>query len=193
MSGLAIQLSEWETLAPEPDSPLHGLKLSRQGRAVAKDLAQTRKIEVLELVEGVRVRASSWVGRIELGELTVTVQPKIPRAPFLHLLRYAYGLRQLSIQDETLYHAEQGTFQDLIAHQLASEVEEIIARGLHRDYRRESAALSVPRGRIDFQRYVLGAGSACAAPSLHSLSPHSTDDSQSRAPGRHATRRSIYR
>ena len=168
MSGLAIQLSEWETLLPESDSRLHGLKLSRQGRAVAKDLAQSRKIEVLELVEGLRVRASSWVGRVELGELTVTVQPKIPRAPFLHLLRYAYGLRQLSIQDETLYHAEQGTFQDLIARQLASEVEEIIARGLHRDYRRESEALAVPRGQIDFQRYVLGAGSACATlPCIH--------------------------
>ena len=168
MTGLTIQLAEWEKRAPIPGSPLHGMNLSREGRAVAKDLTRTRKIEVLELVEGVELRASSWVGRIELGEITVTVQPKIPRAPFLHLLRYAYGLRQLSVTNDALYDAKQGTFQDLIARQLASEAEELIARGLHRDYRRESAELAVPRGRIDFQRYVLAAGTGRASlPCVH--------------------------
>ena len=121
-----------------------------EARIVADELSRTRKLEVQQLVDGVGLRAFSWVGRIELGQITVTVKPKISHAPFLDLLRYAYGLRQLSVTNDALYETKQGTFQDLIARQLASEVKELMARGLHRDYRRESAELSVPRGRIDF-------------------------------------------
>lgn len=162
MTSSAIQLAEWEKRLPERGSPLQGMRLSG-GRAVARDLTQSGQLEVLELVTGVEIRASSWVGRVKLGELTVTVQPKIPGAPFLYLLRYAYGLRQLAVKDVALYDTAQGTFQDLIARQLASEVEELIARGLHRDYRRELAELSVPKGRIDFQRYVMAAGGGRAS------------------------------
>ena len=167
MTRSAIQLTEWETREPKHGSPLWGMDLS-EGRGVAEELRQRRQLEVLELVHGVEIRAYSWVGRVELAELTVTVQPKITGAPFLQLLRYAYGLRQLSIRDRALYGRERGTIQDLIAWQLVSEVEELIARGLHRDYRREAAELAVPRGRIDFQRYVMAGGRGRAAlPCVH--------------------------
>ena len=162
MSRSAIQLTEWEKREPEQGSPLWGMDLS-EGRVVAEELTRRGQLRVLELVRGVEVRASSWVGRVELGKLTVTIQPKIPGAPFLNLLRYAYGLRQLSVKDPALYGRERGTFQDLIARQLALEVEELIARGLHRDYRRETADLAMPSGRIDFQRYVMVAGGGRAS------------------------------
>ena len=143
------------------------MDLSR-GRDVAEDLTRSGQIEILELVRGVELRASSWVGRVEVGKLTITVRPKLAGAPFLHLLRYAYGLRHLSVKEVAGYGAEPETFQHLIARQLAWEVEELIARGLHRDYVRESAELSVPRGRIDFQRYVMAAGVGRASlPCVH--------------------------
>ena len=167
MTATAVQLVEWERHAPEPGSPLWGMDLSR-GRDVAEDLTRSGQIEILELVPGVEIRASSWVGRVQVGKLTITVRPKLAGAPFLHLLRYAYGLRQLSVKDVAGYGTEQGTFQDLVARQLAWEAEELIARGLHRDYVRESAELSVPRGRIDFQRYVMAAGGGRASlPCVH--------------------------
>ena len=162
MTHTAIQLTEWERREPEPGSPLWGMELSG-GRVVAEELTRKGKLEVLELARGVGFRASSWVGRVELGKLTVTIQPKIAGAPFLQLLRYAYGLRQLSTVEQALYGREQGTFQDLIARQLASEVKNLIERGLHRDYRRETAELAVPRGRIDFQQYVMAAGGCRAS------------------------------
>ena len=163
MTRSTIQLAEWETRTPERDSPLAGMGLSEDGRAVAKELKRRGQLEVLELARGVEIRASSWIGRVQLGDLQVSVRPKIPGAPFLRLVRYAYGLRQLGTKDPTSYGREQGTFQDLIALQLASEVGELIARGLHRDYRREVAELAVPRGRIDFQRYVMAAGGGRAS------------------------------
>ena len=174
MTRSAIQLTEWERREPEQGSPLWGMDLSA-GRVVAEELTRRGQLEVLELVRGVEFRASSWVGRVDLGELTVTIQPKIPGAQFLHLLRYAYGLRRLSVKDPALYGWERETFQDLIARQLASEVEELIARGLHRDYRRETAELAVPSGRIDFQRYVMAAGGGRASlPCAHHPRTHET-------------------
>ena len=167
MTRSAIHLTEWETREAKHGSAVWDTDLS-EGRVVAEELRQRRQLEVLELVKGIEIRAFSWVGRVELGELTVTIQPKISGAPFLQLLRYAYGLRQLSVRDRALYGRERGTFQDLIARQLLCEVEELIARGLHRDYRRETAELDVPRGRIDFQRYVMAGGRGRAAlPCVH--------------------------
>lgn len=167
MTGLSVRLGEWETRRPEPGSPLWGMDFS-EGRPAAEQLRRRRQLEVLELVQGVEFRAFSWVGRVEIGKLTVTIQPKISGVPFLRLLRYAYGLRQLSIRDPALFGWERGAFQDLIARQLALEVEELIRRGLHRDYRLEAAELAVPRGRIDFQRYVAAAGGGRASlPCVH--------------------------
>jgi hypothetical protein len=62
-------------------------------RRLAEELTKTRRMAVLELASGLELRATSFVGRFLLGELTVTVQPKIPDAPLLSLFRYAYGLR----------------------------------------------------------------------------------------------------
>lgn len=174
MTCSAIRLTEWETREPMHGSPLWGMDLS-EGREVAEKLRKGRQLEVLELVQGVEIRAYQWVGRVELGELTVTIQPKIPGVPFLHLLRYAYGLRQLSVQNRALYGRERGTFQDLIAWQLALEVEELIVRGLHRDYRRQAAELAVPRGRIDFQQYVaIGDRGRASLPCVHHPRTHET-------------------
>ena len=165
MTELAIQLYEWEKCTPETDPRLCGLKLSPKGSHLAKELRQSHKIEILELVGGLEFRATSWVGRIELESLTITVRPKIGQTPLLHLLRYAYGLRNLSVINDARYKTEYGTFQDIIAQQLAFEAEELIARGLHREYVCRRERLSVPKGRIDFQRYI-PAGSA-ALPCIH--------------------------
>jgi 5-methylcytosine-specific restriction enzyme subunit McrC len=46
-------------------------------------------LEILELREGLSIRASSYVGRITLGDVQLTIRPKIRGLPFLQLLRYA--------------------------------------------------------------------------------------------------------
>ena len=74
----------------------------------------------------------------------------------MNLLRYAYGLRQLDLHEPVGYSPHKGSFQDLLVQQLAAEVGELLARGIHRDYKRASAELASPRGRIDFDRYVSG-------------------------------------
>jgi 5-methylcytosine-specific restriction enzyme subunit McrC len=126
-------------------------------RRLAEELTKTRRMAVLELASGLELRATSFVGRFLLGELTVTVQPKIPDAPLLSLFRYAYGLRQLDLYGIADFATSQWSFQDLLIQQLAAEASELLERGIHREYECTRSDLASPRGRIDFTRYALPA------------------------------------
>lgn len=155
MGGLNVSLSEWETIRPERGNVLADRKLDNDAnRELAERLAKTGSIEVLELARGLEIRATSFVGRLSFGELIITIRPKLSGAPFLNLLRYAYGLRHLNLYERLDYDSQKWTFQDLVVHQLAAEVTELLARGIHREYERLQADLAVPRGRIEFQRLV---------------------------------------
>ena len=62
------------------------------------------------------------LGRITLGDVQITVQPKITGAPFIRLLRYAYDLRDLALQTDAPYNSEHDAFQELLIYQLVAEV-----------------------------------------------------------------------
>jgi 5-methylcytosine-specific restriction enzyme subunit McrC len=150
-----VTLNEWETLRPDHGSTLAGRTLiNDDNRKLAEDLSRAGYIEVLELARGLELRATSFVGRLALGEVTVTIRPKLPDVPFLNLLRYAYGLRRLDLYEPVGYGSEKWSFQELLILQLAAEVAELLARGVHREYERVQAELANPRGRIEFHRLV---------------------------------------
>ncbi len=170
MSAVAVTLREWETLRPEPDSPLAGLSLVDQPAAqrLAERLTDAGQLEVRELRHGLELRAAAYVGHLKLGALTVTIQPKLTGAPLLTLLRYAYGLRELRLFERVATGAAPQTFQDLLIQQLAAEVAELLARGLHREYERVAEPLASPRGKLDFVTYARQAGAGRATlPCLH--------------------------
>jgi 5-methylcytosine-specific restriction enzyme subunit McrC len=160
VSGISICLQEWSSCRPDPGTLLEGLSFGGDSttRSLAEQLAASGKIEILELARGISIKTTSYVGNLRLGAIHVTVQPKIGGTLLLSLLRYAYGLRNLSLFQQVGHSLEAQAFQDLLIHQLAAEVEELIARGLHREYVRTHEALSSPRGKIDFQSYVREAG-----------------------------------
>ena len=177
-----VTLGEWETATPEGWPVLEGRRLTRQGPAtrVAKALSDSGRLEVLELARGLELRATSWVGRVTLDGLTITIRPKIPEMPLLNLMRYAYGLRDLRLIGAAYFATETWSFQDLLIAQLVAEVSELLARGLHREYRRTGAMLESPRGQIDFVRYASAVGSARAAlPCVHH--PRAEDSPLNRA------------
>jgi len=120
-------------------------------------------LEISELRKGLLIKSNSYVGRVEIGDLQITIRPKIEDAPFLQLLKYAYGLRDLRLFDPTDYPPESRTFQDLLIHQLAAEANELISRGLHRKYVRLDETLSSPRGRINIKMIARDGGIAQAA------------------------------
>ncbi len=146
-------------LAPTPDLITSAQALSSEAQAVDEDEEANNEdavgegmLEIRELREGLSISSTSYVGRIALGDLVITVQPKISGMSLVRLLHYAYGLRDLHLTSLAEYEREQLAFQDILISQLIEEASELVARGLHRRYVRTDQVLANPRGRIDLQR-----------------------------------------
>ena len=170
MSEIALELQEWRTYSPDSRPSLADISfgVDRSARKVAEQLTVSGKVEFLELVSGLEIRTTSYVGKFRLGEFSVTIHPKIIGTPLLNLLRYAYGLRNLQLYSQLGFNLEKHTFQDLLIHQLLSEANELISRGLHREYIQQPEKLASPRGKIDFRRFINMAGTVEASlPCVH--------------------------
>ncbi len=147
-------MKEWEYLAPDDArvKPIGGTLGDDVGtKHLAQELSKSGRLEIIELREGLSIQSFRYVGRITLGNVQITIRPKIDDAPFLKLLRYAYGLRDLRLMTSAAYDSERDSFQELLIQQLAAEVTELVGRGLHRQYVRTDADLANPRGKINIQ------------------------------------------
>ncbi|TPI42106.1 hypothetical protein FJ414_06570 [Mesorhizobium sp. B3-1-6] len=137
--------------------------LSDSEQALARKLRESGRLSVSETRQGFEVATTSWVGRIVLGGVEISIQPKIKAAPLVQLLRYAFGLERLSLIGHVPFSTEAYAFQDILGQQLALEVARLIARGLHREYRVHKAELSSLRGRVLFDELARTQSSARAA------------------------------
>ena len=90
------------------------------------------------------------IGVIGLGDLQVTVKPKIPLPHFLHLITQSEYLPRFTEDPARL--EQDDNFFTLIAQWFVSECEYVLRRGLTRDYHKTTADLPTARGRIDSLR-----------------------------------------
>jgi 5-methylcytosine-specific restriction enzyme subunit McrC len=170
VTDVSVRLVEWETVTPTSGSPTEGVGLDDDPsvRDLARRLSESRKLDVQELRTGLSVTSTSFVGRVRLGGVEITVVPKLGSETLLTLLRYAYGLRNLHVSPSMAHATQALGFQDILVRQLVEEAQELLARGLRRAYVRREEALASPRGRIDFQA-MAGRGSPVEAtlPCVH--------------------------
>ena len=142
--------------------------------ALARRLADSRIVEVTEQLAGIAVRTFAYVGRVQIGDLTITIAPKIQSADLLRLLRYAFGLRDVRLLAATNFASGHDLLQDLLILQLVAEARELLSRGLTRRYVRTSEPLESPRGRIDVAALARSATAfSSALPCIHY--PRSSD------------------
>ena len=166
----SITLTEWQTLGPSNCIGLAGrcLDASLGTRQAAELLAKSNLLELTELRHGLQIQAFSHVGKVRLGDLTITVLPKIKGSSLLSLVRYAYGFRRLNLISDSTHTVDDFGFEDLLISQLNAEVQELIARGLLRSYIGTNERLGSPRGRIDLNRMALDGGTIAATlPCIH--------------------------
>ena len=156
----SIKLTEWETLTPASCEELAGVFLgdSLKTRDLVQVLERERVLAVRELRNGLELNAFAYVGRVDIGDLSVTVLPKIPGPSLLQLVRYAHGFRRLTLPEKFTQSVARKGIDEILISQLNGEVQELISRGLARGYRRTSERLGVLRGRIDLERLVLDSG-----------------------------------
>ncbi len=161
---ISVTLSEWETVSPETCDDLTDffLDASASSRRVTEALNASRMLQLTELKTGLEVSSASYVGRVRVGNLNITVLPKLKAASLLSLLRYAFGLRRLGLISESTHLVDQCGFEDLLISQLNAEAQELISRGLQRAYVRQDERLASPRGRINIDRLTLDGGIATA-------------------------------
>ena len=153
---VAVAMQEWESATPVTHSQLAeaGIEGGPEVQTLVEVLAKSGMLEILELKHGLSIGAASFVGQVQVGNLTVTILPKLKSQSLLKLLRYAYGLGSLTCFSETLQKLDRGAFQDLLISQLLIQVQELVSRRLHRTYVRREEDLSSPKGRIAIQRLV---------------------------------------
>jgi len=160
----SVSLSEWETKGPAEIPVLAGRYLDTPGsRLVAERLAKSNLLQLTELRNGIEVTALSHVGRIRVGDLNITILPKIKGRSLLNLVRYAYGFRRLNLVSDLTHVVDDFGFEDLLILQLNAEVQELISRGLLRAYTSTHERLGSPRGRIDLNRMALDGGTVTAS------------------------------
>lgn len=156
----SIELCEWEDSNPDQKPELAGICIDG-GKDVQKmidDLNYKGKLEIYQRTNGLRIRAKQFVGRIKIGNFQITIRPKISNARLSHLMRYAYGFRNLEPYPTAAYDTASDTFHDILIWQLLKEADELTARGLHRKYVRRDEELSIPKGRINIQAIATKAG-----------------------------------
>lgn len=157
---VSLSLSEWQTLSPDSCPDLAGYELDRspQCQKVVASINNSRMLRLAELKNGLELSSRSHVGRINIGNLNITITPKLKSSSLLCLLRYAYGFRRLELLTNSTQLVDDCGFEDLLIHQLNAEAQELIARGLGRAYVRQDERLASPRGRINLQRLALDGG-----------------------------------
>ena len=160
MQNISIDLLEWESKSSESNPELEGLDLGRDEsvRSMANLLSESGRLEISELSTGLSISASSYVGTVRLGNIKITIHPKISDSPLLNLLRYAYGMRNLNLFSPVKYGTETQAFQDLLINQLVAETMELISRDLDKQYLKLQEDLNCIRGRIDFQKLAIRGG-----------------------------------
>lgn len=170
----AITMQEWQTHTP--DTPqLANVVLSSAASRFAADLTQSGRLNIYELRHGLKIQSLSYVGRVMLDTLQITIRPKIDTPALFTLLRYAYNLNNLQLTDTTDFDTERSPFQDLLILQLTIEAQTLISRGLYRRYEAVNENLASPSGRIDVQKIAKQGGIVSGTlPTQHY--PRSTDN-----------------
>ncbi len=95
------------------------------------------------------ITPSSWVGAVEIGNLSVQIRPKIGIPQLLSLACYAMGVYRSQDKRRFDFH-EEAALPDTLALTLAAAARRAFARGLLHGYRTEEEALHTVRGRIRF-------------------------------------------
>jgi len=169
---IAVDVHEWQKASFATHTQLVGLALPEDDltQQVIEELSESGHLKIIQHRKGLQLETASHVGRITIGDLQITIRPKIKLLPLLRLMQYAYGLRQLDLFSAVTFDTETLTFQDLLINQFALEVSDLLSRGLQRQYAQKDEMLVSPRGRISFQRMANQGGVLQASlPCMHYL------------------------
>ena len=136
------------TLREHEKSCPHWLSVDER-RALRLALGNSLAIEPAEDQDGAyTLRPGSTIGTVEVGGLSILIEPKIGIPQVLSLACYAIG--RVKFQPEDFDYRDKHALPDALAIALTAHARRAFARGLLHGYRNEEEALYTVRGRIRF-------------------------------------------
>ena len=127
--------------------------LSVAERDALQETVPSLTVQPVMGTEGVyQLMPGSTVGAVEIGDLSVLIEPKIPIPQLLSLVCYAMGTYKP--QREIFDYPREYALPDMLALSLASAARRAFSRGLLHGYRVEEEALHTVRGRIRFDQQI---------------------------------------
>ena len=121
--------------------------LSVEDRDTLRAAVPSLTVEPVPRQEAVyRLTPGSTVGALELGDLAVSIRPKLEVSRVLFLASYAMGAFKL--RDEPYAFEDKATLVEALAPALVAAARRAFGRGLLHGYRTEEEALHTVRGRI---------------------------------------------
>ena len=138
-----LDLQEYQTSCP--------YDLTVEERDALRDVVKSLSIEVVPGEESMyRITPGSTVGAVEIGDLSVLIQPKVGIAKLLALACYAMGMFELQHERQFDFKEDPELLPDTLALALAAAARRAFSRGLLHGYLTEEEALQTVRGRIRF-------------------------------------------
>lgn len=148
-----VNMKEWDSII------LEGCELSnKNAKETARILNNSGIMEIIELKDGILIETNSYIGRIKLDDLQINIMPKIEGLPLYHLVRYAYGFRDIKILGAAEHNIDKFSFFDLLILELYLEARDLFFRGIHKSYISREESLQNPRGRIDINKLCMQGG-----------------------------------
>lgn len=132
------------------------LYLSAIERDALRELLGARSVERADVDDPrrlYRLSAGSTVGAVDIGDLSVLIQPKVGIPKLLSMACYATGAFKPQ-EFRAFDFEEEQALPDTLALALASAARRAFSRGLLHGYRRKEEALQTVRGRIRFAEQI---------------------------------------
>ena len=143
---IQINLKEYQESSQIP--------LAVHRRDLLKEVLPSVSIEPIKHTsDKYRLRPSSIVGALEIGDMSVLIKPKIGIPQLLSLACYAMGVYKPQEQHLFDFQKDQ-TLPDVLALALIAAARRAFGRGLLRGYISEEDALHTVRGRIRFDEQI---------------------------------------
>lgn len=135
-----------------------GLRLTATDQISAAALRASRRIEIDELRDGLRIRSRGWIGVVRLQSCTIRVKPTLidGHRSLVKLLQYVRRIDLMRpVATDAPFVADGVDLFDLMALLLAQACDKVLQMGPQADYMRQHEELPVMRGRLDVKSQAL--------------------------------------
>lgn len=109
------------------------------------------KLFVRQLNDGIEIKFSSYIGVVKFRDFQVVIEPKIGYFNLASMISYAYNLKGIDLlKNNAKLTVEKALMTELMAILFLQEFEQILSRGLVKQYCEQQREISFCRGKIIF-------------------------------------------